>query len=951
MIKGLLFSKALAVGIGVVTTSAVCSMVAMVVIYQIEMSNDPPRRPPTPPATTPFPAGPPPNLRLPDTLIPQTYKVYLQPHFHVRVTNITNQTFAFTGNSTVIFKCVKNTNRIFVHSKGLNVTAYRVSDGRNAELRGKLNLTEGSSNFMEIDLDGVLKAGETYTLFTAFEGELQDNMVGFYKSKYTENEEDRFLATTQMQPTEARRVFPCFDEPAMKAIFNVTIIHREGTTALSNSNRKSRIEITIDEETWLITEFNPTPKMSTYLLVFTVSEFERIPAMGNNKIRTWARPEAISAGQADYAQKTAESILPAFEDFYGIRYPLSKLEQIAIPDFSAGGMENWGLISYRESALLYEDGVSSTPNMESIARVISHELAHQWFGNLVTMKWWNDLWLNEGFATYVSYIGINSVHPKWKISERFVLYETQPVLQVDSLATSHPLSPRAEDVQTPADITQQFDQITYSKGASILRMLSVNLKDALQQGIKTYLNAYQYSNTEAADFWRHLQQALEPTEIDVAQVMQTWTQQMGYPLITINTTTGEVSQQHFLLNQTSTHNFVWHVPVRMIKSGLSLAELDSAKQNLTDWLIEKGPVRKPEYRTVKDQWLLANVDYTGYYRVNYNLENWEKLLKQLEMNPQEIPVINRGQLIDDAFNLARAHHVNTTLALNTTKFLYNETELIPWEFGLRNLKYFVLMFDRSEVYGPMKAYMKKQISPLYTYFENYTYTSTVPEDHAEQYNQINAISVACANELSECQDMATGFFKDWMENPANNMIQSNLRSAIYCSAIAVGGEKEWNFAWEAYINATTASEKDKLRYGMSCSRNIWILNRYLTYTLDPSKIRKMDFVSTVNYIAANVAGQSLAWEFVQSHWTYIIQEYGGGITPLGNLIQGVTERFSSELELKQLKQFQKDHGPESFGSATQALEQAIERTGANMKWVKENKQTVLEWFQGESAEK
>ncbi|XP_023671110.1 alanyl (membrane) aminopeptidase-like b [Paramormyrops kingsleyae] len=946
MFKGLLFSKALAVGIGVVTASAVCSMVAMVVIYQIEMSNDPPRRPPTPPATTPFPSGPPPNLRLPDTLVPQMYKLYLQPHFHVQVTNITNQTFAFTGNSTVIFKCVKNTNRIFLHSKDLNVTEYRVSDGRNTELRGKLSLTMGSSNFMEIELDGVLKAGETYTLFTAFEGELKDDMTGFYKSKYTVDGEDRFLATTQMQPTDARRVFPCFDEPAMKAVFNVTIIHRDGTTALSNSNRKGHIEITIDGETWLVTEFNPTHKMSTYLLAFTVSEFKRIPALGNSQIRTWARPEAISAGQADYAQKTAESILPAFEELYDIKYPLSKLEQIAIPDFSAGGMENWGLISYREGALLYEEGVSSTANMEWIARVISHELAHQWFGNLVTMKWWNDLWLNEGFATYISYIGIDSVHPEWKISDRFVLYETQPALQVDSLATSRPLSPRAEDVQTPANITQQFDQITYSKGASILRMLSIYLKDTVfQKGIKTYLKAYQYSNTEAADFWRHLQEALGPADINVAQVMKTWTQQMGYPLITINTKTGDVSQQHFLLNQTSTRNFVWYVPVLMLKSGSNEPDYKF------DPVTEKGPVRRPEYRTEEDQWLLANVYYTGYYRVNYDQGNWEKLLKQLNMNPQEIPVINRGQLIDDAFNLARAHHVNTTLALNTTKFLYNETELIPWEFGLRNLKYFILMFDRSEVYGPMKAYMRKQVTPLYTHFKNYTDNSTVPEDHAEQYNQINAISVACANELPECQNMASAFFKGWMDDPEKNAIQSNLKSAIYCSAIAVGGEKEWDFAWEAYINATIASEKDKLRYGMSCSRNIWILNRYLTYTLDPSKIRKMDFVSTVNYIAANVAGQSLAWEFVQSHWTYIIQEYGGGIMPLGNLIDGVTERFSSELELKQLKQFQKDHGPDSFGSATQALEQAIERTGANIKWVKENKQTVLDWFQREPADK
>ncbi|KPP64677.1 hypothetical protein Z043_116954 [Scleropages formosus] len=354
------------------------------------------------------------------------------------------------------------------------------------------------------------------------------------------------------------------------------------------------------------------------------------------------------------------------------------------------------------------------------------------------------------------------------------------------------------------------------------------------------------------------------------------------------------------------------------------------------------------YQASGNQWLLANVNCTGYFRVNYNPQNWERLLKQLESNHKNIPVINRGQLIDDAFNLARAKYINTTLALNTTKYLRNETEYIPWESALENLDYFILMFDRSEVYGPMKAYMRKQVYNLYKYFEPYTMNMTVPQGHTEQYNQINAISVACSNDLEDCKKTASKLFREWMNN-ASNKIHPNLKSTIYCNAIAAGGEEEWDFAWQMYMNATIASEKDKLRYALSCTENVWILNRYLSYTLDPSKIRKMDSVSTINYIARNVVGQSLAWDFVRSQWSYISQEYGGGIMSLGSLIDGVTERFSTVFELQQLRQFQKDHGEGSFGSATRALQQAMERTEANIKWVQENKQTVLEWFRRETT--
>ncbi|KAL0968264.1 hypothetical protein UPYG_G00264470 [Umbra pygmaea] len=968
MAKGIYMPKILAVATVVLTVSSIGGIISMMIVYETWRNEVNPTPPPTPNVTTPFPTGPPPTMRLPGNLIPEKYVIYLQPKLYTVMTNATNQTLIFTGNSTVFLRCVEHTKNIILHSKQQNVTSVEVKDLSNGNSIKVLDqIFYDESDFLEILLEEPLMKNGTYSLFTSFEGELLEDLSGFYTSSYKKEptkEEDakwlfgnetiveldeRFIAASQMQPTDARKVFPCFDEPGMKATFKVTIIHRLDTVALSNGMNIASTTEEIDGEEWLITGFSETKKMSTYLLAFTVSDFTAIESKHERvKIKTYARPEAINARHADYAASITGRILAFYESpaVFGINYPLSKLDQIALPDFSGGAMENWGLIAYRETALLYEEGVSSTSNKEWIATVVAHELAHQWFGNLVTMKWWNNLWLNEGFATYFSYKGVDHVQPDWHIKDLFVLNEIQTAFQVDALASSHALSPGQDEIQTPDEITELFDSITYSKGAAVLRMLKDTLSERVFMiGLRKYLQAFQYNNTVPKDLWEFLTEAsLENKAIDVAKVMDTWTKQMGYPVINISTSTGEAHQAHFLLNQTSHSNLLWHIPIRVKKEGQGIKEVTMYSEN-------QGK-QFDDFRSVNGKWVLANINCTGYFRVNYDQENWDRLLSQLEKNIHEIPIINRGQLIDDAFNLARAKYVNVTLALRTTKYLRNDTEYMPWESALRNLNYFILMFDRSEVYGPMQAYLRMQVSGLFQYFQNATMNSTAIEElsHSEKYNHINSISVACSNDIPECQEMASTFFDNWMTNKTSNEIHPNLKTAIYCQAIAAGGEKEWEFAWDQYQNATIATEKDKLRYALSCTRKIWLLNRYLQYTLDPDKIRKMDAVSTINFIASNVAGQAIAWNFVRANWKFISLEYGGGIMSLGNLIEGVTERFNTDFELQELRQFQSNYDEQELGSASMALEQAIERTQANIKWVKENKQTVLEWFRRETSE-
>uniref|UniRef100_A0A3B4ZIN7 Aminopeptidase n=1 Tax=Stegastes partitus TaxID=144197 RepID=A0A3B4ZIN7_9TELE len=879
--------QAFAVAFVVLTVSVIAGTVTMFILYEIQMHGVNATAQPTFPATT---EPPPPVLRLGKSVVPVRYSLSLRVGLYTRIiqeVNVTspNQTLSFSGNSTVHFRCAQRTNSIFLHGLDLLVSDPQVKHTDTGRTVGSsLKKPDKKSRFLEVGLKDFMEVGEHYSLTLSFEGELSENLEALYVSQYRE-EDLEFLAATYLEPTGARKMFPCFDEPEMKAEFDVKIIHRRDTTALSNTKEQ---ETGIVDEEWKFTTFQRTPKMSTYLLAFTVSEFSL------HVLQTFARPEAIAAGHTAYASEITRKILEFYERRFQIEYELNKLDQIALPDLDPAAMENWGLVTYQEGHLLYEEGVSSMLHKEVIAVMIAHELAHQWFGNLVTMKWWNNIWLNEGFATYMSYFAVDDVEPSFKMvsSNLHTIFE-------DALASSHPLILAEQDVETPDAISGLFDAITYSK----VRVNTTNTQHNsgarahITLNISNSLDSPGLNIDRLVHRWqgRHFKFGQS-----VENLMAPWTKQAGYPVITIDTTNGEIYQKRFLFSDTA----------------------DEFSEADFEPMFVFGTVRKEEFISKDSEWILANVNSFGYYRVNYNLENWQRLLHQLETKPHLIPLMNRGQLVDDAFNLARAKLVDVTLALNSTRFLRHETEFLPWESALRNLEYFVLMFDRSEVYGPMQV-------------------RTPADDRFVTHNQINAVMLACANGLPECIEMATYKFAEWMEPNGTNTIHPNLRSVIYCQAVAAGGRAEWEFAWDKLQSSSDTSEKEQLRGALACTKKIWLLNRYLQYTLDPDKIRLMDVASIITDVATNSAGQALAWNFMRAHWDYVSQ----GDASL--LIQGVTSRFSTPFELEELERFADVY---ELGSGVRAAQQAIEQTRVNIEWVNNNKDAVLQWFEAHTEE-
>uniref|UniRef100_A0A8C2C7D4 Aminopeptidase n=1 Tax=Cyprinus carpio TaxID=7962 RepID=A0A8C2C7D4_CYPCA len=892
--KGYYISRHLATAAMVLAAIALLTIIALSVVYNREKSKNAAKF--TNATTSPVPPTqktsnePWDKYRLPDTLSPEYYNVTLWP----RLVKNANGMYIFTGISGVMFTCVKKTDLILIHSNKLNLTLFK---GHHAKLTGqsgvmapaiKTTWFQMETQYLVIQLEGKLKPGKSYWLYTEFTGELADDLEGFYRSEYMEDGEKKIIAITQMQATYARKAFPCFDEPGMKAVFHITLIHDLETTALSNSQEIKKV--TIDGTAVTRTIFGPTKKMSTYLIAFVVSDFKYISAKDKKGVlvRIWARKKAIEDGQGDYALNITQPILEFFEKYYNTSYPLSKSDQIALPDFNSGAMENWGLVAYRETALLYDPQTSANGNKQRVVTVVSHELAHMWFGNLVTLKWWNDLWLNEGFASYVEYLGADYAEPTWDMKDQTILYDLQRAFAVDSLTSSHPLSRKEEEVNTPSEISEMFNTISYSKGAAVLKMLSEFLTEPVfAKGLSNYLKQFAFGSSVYTDLWDHLQKAVDQTPgvklpYSVHEIMNRWILQMGFPVITIDTRTGNVSQKHFLLEPEAVVDRKSEFKYVVEYHHCNITFPDPLKTLLIS------------FTAVKNEWVLANLHVSGYFRVNYDLGNWERLLSKLESDHQVIPVVNRAQILDDAFNLARASIINITLALRTTKYLLHERKYIPWEAALRNLNYFFQLFDRSEVYGAMQAYLKKQVKPLFEYFGN---------------------------------------------------ISSNWTA----TQLALSGAEEWNFGWQMFQKATVAAEAVKLRSALACTKVPWLLNRYLEYTMNPEKIRKQDATSTIGYIASNIIGQSLAWDFVRANWDYFFKMYGTGSFSFSRLISDITYRFCTPFELSQLKRFQKDNAETGFGSGTRALQQAIEKTTAKIKWLAENKEPVHQWFLSESA--
>lgn len=885
------------------------------------------------------------NIRLPGDIVPSEYLIHLHP-------NLTTE--SVQGTVLIDVEVLNLTSVVIVHARDMNITASAVCTA-DVDVEIEETFLVESTQFFVMRLKQPLYPQNRTKLRFQWQSRLSNGLAGFYKSTYTSKDGmSHVIATTQFEATDARAAFPCFDEPAMKAHFNINIVYDPQLHKVQ-SNMPTWWNET--QPNGLIrAHFMKSPKMSTYLVAFIISDFDFVQTMtkSNITVRVWARPDSIK--QTDWALYCGALIIEYYEDFFRIPYPLPKQDLVAIPDFAAGAMENWGLITYRETDLLFDPHTSSSANRQRVTVVIAHELAHQWFGNLVTMKWWNNLWLNEGFASFVEYIGTERVAnciggkndcrqyrgearvpPEWDMRDQFFVDTIEYAYSIDSLASSHPID---VVVKTPDQIAGVFDAISYDKGASILQMMYefVGQPDFLT-GLHLYLTEHEYGNAETGDLLRALDKV---THIDqsltVATVMSTWTEQIGYPVINVNLDkTGHVTfhQQHFLLNKTSStpsspYNYIWSVPVSFYTD-----QGDAG----TIWLTEEKQVTTLHGTDVK--WIKVNVNQTGYYRVNYTTKMWHSLSEQLQQNHLVFSVRDRAGLIADAFALSRASQLNLTVALEIFKYLKSENHYVPWTAALDGLLYIGDMLSFSPVFGQFKAFMCHLLEPI---VRDIGWGNDEKDTHIKRLLQGQLLHVGwqydCLYQKSETMlQKASEKFTLFMQG--NTSICPDLHSAVYGAGIANGGLEEWEFLWNVSQTTEVANEKRACLRALAETKQPWLLQRYLQYSVDETKVKIQDTVSVIAYVSRNPLGRRLAWDFVRSQWDTLFTKYGTSSFGFGRLVRYITAYFNTRFEVEEFQSFFAIH---SAGSGAMDVSHAAEKIQNNMQWLRDNEELMNGWL-------
>lgn len=883
------------------------------------------------------------DIRLPKYVNPMHYDVVLE-------VDMSFGDVAVTANVTV--NVTKPTKYFIVHASSFISINGVIKDKNKKVIPFKKQFLFPRNHYYVTEMHEEMPVG-IYQLDYNARYKLRKDLKGFYQSTYKAKDgKDRLVAATQFEPVDARTAFPCFDEPAMKATFNITIEYTTGYIALSNM---PIIKTTnVDTGAKLRTIFEKSPVMPTYLLVFVICDFanKTTTTQSSNPVKMTYYAPADQIDQIDYAMKVGKEILPFFEQYYKVPYPLPKADMIAIPDFAAGAMENWGLITYRAKALLFDNSASSISNKMYIASVVSHELAHQWFGNIVTMEWWSDLWLNEGFASYVEYLGVNYTESDWNALDFQVITDMDRAFSLDALVTSHPIY---IEVKHPDEINEIFDTISYAKGGSILRMLDDFIgNDVFRQGLSIYLKKYSYANAKTNDLWDALSEAskLNGKDYNVSEIMSTWILQMGFPVVKVEKSSSsyKLTQKRFLIDPnpdlskskfTSPFNYKWMIPFKYKVYNISdIKNVQVGKQMTEMMRLGDGTINLPN--SSPDLIIKGNVGQYGFFRVNYDQQGWKNIKNVLMNDHTKFDATDRAGILSDAFALASSGKLTYETALDLLSYIDKEEEYLPWKAASGSISYIPSVLTRTKpALSLYSKYMLKKVSALYA---KYNFTTQANQKHMDRYLQVLIVSLACANGHKGCLTQASDLFKKFIDSKGTKAIHADFRSMVYYYGVLNGGEKEWNFLYQRYLNNKIATEKTKLMYGMSAIQEPWMINRYLQMGLNESIVKSQDASYVFSYVSnSNSNGRYMAWNFLKENWSQISQRFSKSFFTMRRIFSSVTSGFTTQYELDELKAFVSTKITD-LGTAKRIVTQSEEKIKATIAWLNANEETIEKWL-------
>ncbi|KAJ0413729.1 peptidase family M1-domain-containing protein [Aspergillus carlsbadensis] len=771
----------------------------------------------------------------------------------------------------------------------------------------------------------------------SFTGTMNNAMAGFYRSKYksaveatpdTPKEGDfHYMLSTQFESCDARRAFPCFDEPNLKATFDFEIEVPKGQTAISNMPVKS--ERSGSKPELKVVSFDKTPVMSTYLLAWAVGDFDYVEALTERKYQGKSIPVRVYTTkglkeQARFALECAHKTVDYFSEVFEIEYPLPKADLLAVHEFAMGAMENWGLVTYRTTAVLFDEGKSDTRYKNRIAYVVAHELAHQWFGNLVTMDWWDELWLNEGFATWVGWLAVDHFYPEWNIWSQFVAEGVQQAFQLDSLRASHPIQ---VPVRNALEVDQIFDHISYLKGSSVIRMLSTHLgRETFLKGVAQYLKAHAYGNATTNDLWSALSEA---SKQDVNSFMDPWIRKIGFPVVTVAEETGKVNvcQNRFLSTgdpKPEEDQTTWWIPLG-IKSGSELvAQEPRALVSRADTIEGIG----------KDSFYKINKDLSGFYRTNYPASRLEKLGQSLDSLSTE----DKIGLIGDAAALAVSGEGSTAALLSLLEGFKDEKNYLVWSQVSSSVGNLRSVFSQNETVAQgLKNFARALSSPA---ADKIGWEFKPDEDYltVQLRKLLISMSGLAGNESIVAE--AKRRFDLWATGKVKGAVHTNLRSAIFSIAVSEGTRSEFDAVKDEYLKTDSVDGKEICLSALGRTKNAELVNEYLDFVFS-DKVAIQDIHNGAVSLAANSKVRHLLWEYLKNNWKFVEARLSANNVVFERFVRMGLSKFADHGIEGDIASFFQNKDTGVYDRALVIVADSI-RTNANYK--ERDEKQALEWL-------
>ena len=829
------------------------------------------------------------------TKVPRLLDTFTPNHYNLTLDLTHAEEKEFSG--TVIISGDSTSESISLHSKGLTIQSATI-DNQPAEV--------SFGEFDELRLSQPNLENGNHTIHINFSGNITDAMHGLYPCYFTHDGVKKQLFATQFESHHAREVFPCVDEPAAKAEYDLTLITRPEITVLGNMPVKSEEE----NGNSLTTTFEKTPRMSSYLLAFVIGELHKKSARTKSgvEVNVWAT-SAQNENTLDFALDIAARSIDFYDEYFGVKYPLPKSDHVALPDFSSGAMENWGLITYRESCLLADPELTPESSRRFIATVIAHELSHQWFGNLVTMQWWNDLWLNESFANMMEYVAIDALQPNWHMWEDFATNEVTAALRRDSLDGVQSVQ---ADVNHPDEISTLFDlAIVYAKGGRLLVMVRKLIgEEAFRAGLKSYFEKFAYKNTVGNDLWQELESA---SGQPIVNLMNAWISQPGLPVVSVSSShdAAILSQERFFIGEHQPSNALWPIPL------FANQPLDVKILNQKETAVS---IEKP---------LQLNCNLSAHFITKYDESTCEYLLK----NITELPTLDKICILQDATILARAGFENSASLLPLALSLKTETneKVFGMAAGaLTELRKFV--DDNDAARDSLKKISGEFARAT---FEELGWDEKAGESDDDRERRTTALSLMMYSEDKEVLNEAkTRFDSNKLED-----LPTEIRALIISANVRHFETPEMiENLFAAYKNTPSNDLQNDIAIGLTSTKNPETAEKILANIKDSNIIRPQDASRWFVYLIRTRESRQIAWNWLKKNWAWVEDTFGEDKS-YDDFIRYAATALLTPNELDDFRQFFEPMM--DIPALTRTIKLGITEISARAELIKRDKEAVI----------